>query len=48
MDLMVDNNKNGKTDLPIEFRNLHRPSAMPPQLMKAKSGWFYHSEEFGS
>jgi hypothetical protein len=39
-DSMVDKNKNGETDLSVEFLSLHCPSAMPPHLMKLKVGTF--------
>ena len=40
MDSMVDENKNGKTDLSVEFLSLNCPSGMPPHLMKLKVGAF--------
>lgn len=36
MDSMVDKNKNGETDLFVEFLSLHCPSGMPLHLMKLK------------
>jgi hypothetical protein len=40
LDSMVDKNKNGETDLSVEFLSLHRLSGMPPHVMRLKVGAF--------
>jgi len=38
MDSMVDKNKNGETDLSVEFLSLHCPPGMCHPRVEAKSG----------